>query len=79
MRRYHDALEMVAEDERKNMDGQVRLAAHRFLDLGERFLKSRYSLLEQMKERISLGWLKAVARVIYNSGGRIEPVPKPAL
>ena len=59
----------------KNMEGQVREAAHRFLDLGGGFLKSRASLLEQMKERISPGWLKAAARVIYNSGGRIEPYP----
>ena len=59
----------------KAMEGQIRLAAHRFLDLGERILKSGSSLLEGMKERISPGWLKAVARVIYNSGGRIEPAP----
>lgn len=62
----------------KNMEGQVRLAAHRFLDPGEKFLKTSASLLEQMRERISPGWLKAAARVIYNSGGRIEPAPKPA-
>ena len=61
----------------KNMEGQVR-AAHRFLDLGERFLKTRSSLLEQMKARISPGWLKAAARAIYNSGGRIEPDPSGA-
>ncbi len=57
----------------KNMEGQIRAAAHRFLDLDGKFLKSRVSLLEEMKERISPGWLKAVARAIYNSGGRIEP------
>ena len=60
------------------MEGQVRAAAHRFLDLGERFLKTRSSLLEQMKARISPGWLKAAARAIYNSGGRIEPDPSGA-
>lgn len=58
----------------KNMEGQIR-AAYRFLDFGERFLKSRSSLLEQMKERISPGWLKTAARAIYNNGGRIEPYP----
>ncbi|WP_305085178.1 MULTISPECIES: DUF6431 domain-containing protein [Bacillota] len=57
----------------KNMEGQIRAAAHRFLDLDGKFLKSRVSLLEEMKERISPGWLKAVVRAIYNSGGRIEP------
>ena len=58
---------------KKNMEGQIRAAAHRFLDLDGKFLKSRVSLLEEMKERISPGWLKAVVRAIYNSGGRIEP------
>lgn len=62
----------------KNMEGHLRLAAHRFLDLDGKFLKSRASLLEEMKERISPGWLKAAARVIYNSGGRIEPYPSVA-
>ena len=62
----------------KNMEGHLRLAAHRFLDLDGKFLKSRASLLEEMKERISPGWLKAAARVIYNSGGRIEPYPSAA-
>ena len=62
----------------KNMEGHLRLAAHRFLDLDGKFLKSRASLLEEMKKRISPGWLKAAARVIYNSGGRIEPYPSAA-
>lgn len=62
----------------KNIEGQIREAAHRFLDLGGKFLKSRASLLEEMKERISPGWLKAASRAIYNSGGRIEPYPATA-
>lgn len=62
-----------------NVEGQIRLAAHRFLGFDEKFLKSGYSLLEKLKERISPGWLKAAARVIYNSGGRIEPKPEPVL
>lgn len=59
----------------KNMEGQIRLAAHRFLDFDEKFLKSRSSLLGELKERISPGWLKAAVRAVYNSGGRIEPEP----
>ena len=59
----------------KNMEGQIRGAAHRFLDLDGKFLKSGTSLLEGLRERISPGWLKAAARAIYNSGGRIEPYP----
>lgn len=61
-----------------NMEGQIRLAAHRFLGFDDKFLKSEDSLLEKLKERISPGWLKSAARVIYNSGGRIEPKPEPA-
>lgn len=60
----------------KNMEGQMRSAAHRFLDFGTDFLKSEDPLLEGLKERISPGWLKAAARFIYNSGGRTEPHPQ---
>lgn len=60
----------------KNMEGQIRLAAHRFLDFDGQFLKSTDSLLQELKERISPGWLKSAARFIYNSGGRIEPYPQ---
>lgn len=53
----------------KNMEGQIRQAAHRFLDLDGKFLKSRDPLLEKLKERISPGRLKAAVGAIYNSGG----------
>ena len=59
----------------KNMEGQIRLAVHQYLDLNEKFLGFGASLLERLKERISPGWLKVAGRVIYNSGGRIEPYP----
>lgn len=62
----------------KNMEGQIRAAAHRFLDMDGRFLKSGSSLLGELRERISPGWLKAAVRAIYNSGGRIEPYPAEA-
>lgn len=62
----------------KNVEGQIRSAAHRFLDFGHGFLKSVDSLLEELKKRISPGWLKAAVRFIYNSGGRIEPHPQAA-
>ncbi|WP_289423590.1 DUF6431 domain-containing protein [Faecalibaculum rodentium] len=63
------------ERNRENMEGQIRSAAQRFLDYEEGFLKTRESLLEGLKERISPGWLKAAARFIYNAGGRIQPYP----
>lgn len=62
----------------KNMEGEIRAAAHRLLDLDGKFLKSGASLLGEIRERISPGWLKAAARAIYNSGGRIEPYPAAA-
>ena len=43
----------------------MRSAAHRFLDFGYGFLKSADSLLEELKKRISPGWLKAAARFLY--------------
>lgn len=60
----------------QNIEGQIRSVAHRFLDLDGRFLKAAGSLLEELKKRISPGWLKAAARFIYDSGGRIEPYPE---
>lgn len=62
----------------RNIEGQIRSAAHRFFDFDNRFLKSTDSLLDELKKRISPGWLKAVVRFIYNSGGRIEPYPQRA-
>ena len=62
----------------QNIEGQIKSAAHRFLEFGDGFLKSTGSLLEELKKRISPGWLKAAARFIYNSGGRIEPYPEGA-
>ena len=60
-----------------NMEGQMKSAAHRFLELTDAFLRTTDSLLEGLKERISPGWLKAAMRFIYNAGGRVEPYPEP--
>ena len=60
-----------------NMEGQMKSAAQRFLELTDAFLWGRDSLLEGLKERISPGWLKAAMRFIYNTGGRIEAYPLP--
>ena len=62
----------------QNMEGRIKSSAHRFLDFGDGLLKSMGSLLEELKKRISPGWLKAAARFIYNSGGRLEPYPQTA-
>ena len=55
------------------IEGQLRMAAYRFLDLTEEFLGSTESLLEELRKRISPGWLKAITRIIYNSGGKLAP------
>ena len=62
-----------AEDNAAAMEGQIRSAGARFLDLTTEFLKSAESLLEGLKRKISPGWLAAVIKVIYNSGGRLRP------
>lgn len=61
----------------KNIEGQMKSTAYRFLDLGSEFLRSTDSLLKELRERISPGWLSVVNRFIYNSGGRINPNPEP--
>lgn len=60
-----------------SIDGQMKSTAYRFLDLGVEFLRSTDFLLEELRERISPGWLSVVNRFIYNSGGRINPNPEP--
>lgn len=56
------------------MEGQIRSAAYRFLDYSEKFLKSCVSLLAELKQSNSPGWLCAACRFIYNSGGRLFPL-----
>ena len=58
-----------------NINGQMRSMMHHLMDLNEEFLKSRESLLEELREKISPGWLSVVMKFIYNAGGRIEPNP----
>lgn len=55
------------------MEGQVRSAGVRLLDFAEEFLKSKESLLEELRQRIKPGWLRVLLKVIYNSGGYLEP------
>lgn len=59
-----------------NVNGQVRSALHRLLDLEDEFLKSSESLLEELRKRISPGWLATAVRIVWNSGGRLEPRPE---
>lgn len=63
-----------ASDNAAAMEGQMRSAGMRFLDLTDEFLRSSESLLEGLKTKISPGWLAAVIRIVYNSGGRLGAV-----
>jgi hypothetical protein len=63
------------EQNKANIDGQMKSVAHHLLDLSTEFLKSGDSLLEELRKKINPGWLSVVVRFIYNSGGRIEPCP----
>ena len=54
-----------------NIDGLIRSAVYRFFEFKDEFLKSKESLLEELKKRICPGWLGLIHRLIYNSGGFI--------
>ena len=56
-----------------NINGQMRPMLHHLMDLDTGFLKSGEPLPEELKKRISPGWLSAVIRFIYNFGGRLNP------
>lgn len=51
-----------------NIEGYLRNAGYRTLQLGEDFLFSDHSLLESVRNRYD-SWLEKIIRVIYNSGG----------
>ena len=57
-----------AEQFLRNAEGKLRSAAYRILDLSEKFLGDRMSLLEGLKERINYGWLSVAVRAYINTG-----------
>ena len=59
-----------------NINGQMKSMLHHLMDFDIKFLKSIESLLKELRERICPGWLRVVTRIIYNSGGRIDPYPE---
>ena len=54
------------------IDGYLKSIGHRLLGLGEGFLRSNVSLLETLRSSNGC-WLEAVLRMIYNSGGFLQP------
>lgn len=57
-----------------NIDGQLRSFGHRLLEFSVEFLNDSRSLLQELRTRISPGWLKAVSWLFYNHGHRITPL-----
>ena len=56
-----------------NIDGYLKSVAHRELGFSEELLRSGVSLLGKLRSSIPYGWLRAILRIIYNSGGFLEP------
>ena len=54
-----------------NIEGQIRSAGYRLLDLSYEFLRSKDPLLDGIRESISNGWLGTVCRAVNNSGGAL--------
>ena len=57
---------------RTDIDGYMKSVGYRLLEYGEELLYSTVSLLEKMMCSVDR-WLAAVLRMIYNSGGRLQP------
>lgn len=53
-----------------NMEGYLRNAGYRILDLSKEILFSDQSLLETVRNRYD-NWLEKIIRIIYNSGGSL--------
>ena len=56
-----------------NIDGHMKSVGHRELGFSEELLRSGVSLLGSLRRSIPERWLKAILRIIYNSGGRLSP------
>ena len=55
------------------INGYLKAAGYSILGLSTKFLKSRVSLLDELRKNGS-GWLSTVQQIIYNTGGFLEPV-----
>lgn len=54
------------------MNGYLKSIGHRFLGFSDELLNTHLSLLEKLR-RSNARWLEAILRMIYNSGGFLEP------
>lgn len=56
-----------------DIDGYLKSVGYRLLGFKEELLYSTVSLLDEMKSSID-NWLGIILRIIYNSGGRLQPL-----
>lgn len=57
---------------RTNIDSYIKSVGYRILDYSEQLLKSKISLLDELKE-LSHRWLHIIIPFIYNSSGCLVP------
>mgnify|MGYP007056188598 FL=1 len=55
-----------------NVNGYLKSVGHSILGFSVQFLKSRISLLDELRTDGS-GWLATIQHIIYNAGGLLEP------
>lgn len=55
-----------------NINGYLKAVGHSILGLSTQFLKSRISLLDELR-RDGGGWLATIQHIIYNAGGFLQP------
>ena len=60
---------------RDQMEGQMRSAGYRYCGFHRGFLRPAESLLEEIRVRISPGWLGMVCRIVNNSGCVLRTSP----
>lgn len=58
---------------RTDIEGYIRSIGHRILGYSEELLISQVSLLEGIKSSVK-HWLGTIMKMIYNSGGKLQPL-----
>ena len=61
---------------KEQMEGQIRSAGYRLQGFSDGFLKPAESLLEEIRKRVSPGWLGMICRIVNNTGGRLMVKPE---
>lgn len=56
-----------------DIDGNLKSIAYRELGFSGELLRSGISLLLELRRSLPEGWLRAILRILYNSGARLRP------